>query len=279
MPGGGVGPGPGGVGPGSGGGFNTNAANTDGNMKAKLDAFYAAAFDPEKKELFTTEYRQGKTVRSVLGTLAHYTYPSFGRGKKYKIPHLGFRMALDPKGELLYVAYGTMLTYPANAAALAGAMHDRASAYGDIAVYDLKQIRAGKTDDGKVIEDDGELKPVATISLRSTIHGMELSADGKNLYVLVTTGNTKKVSSLVLFDTETRKESKRHSLTAPVIDLAKSSDGKHLLIIEDMDAKTKSSNVIFFDMAAWAQIKTTPLRDGPVLDVAPLASGGASKAP
>ena len=78
----------------------------DGNMKAKIDSFFAAAFDIPKKELYTIEYRAGLNNR-VSGTLRRYSYPEFRSLGRYKLPQLGFRMAIDSKGELLYVAAAT----------------------------------------------------------------------------------------------------------------------------------------------------------------------------
>ena len=264
---------PGGAGP---GGFGGNGGNFDGNMKMKLEGFYTAAFDIEKKEVFTLEHRL--VAGKLLGTLRRYGYPGFIALNKYNIPHLGFRSALDSQGELLYVAVTTAKSNPLSEA---GVYHDRASAVGDIAIYDLKALRDGKSGDGKALEDGtdlkpAELKPVAIISVKSLIQGMELSDDGKSLYVLTTHGSgAKRVSTITLYDTADRKEAKHKDLPELSRDLAKAGDGKNLLVIEEMKPKTKASGVLFFATDTFSQTKTAALRDGPALDVAGHSSGSA----
>ena len=144
--------------------------------------FYTGAIHPDKTELFTIEYRAGASGK-ILGALQRYSTPNFASLGKYNLAHLGFRVVIDPQAEVLYLAYAT-----APNASLAAAQNDRASATGDIAVYDLKALRDGKSGDGKAVENGGEIKPVATIPIKHTIHGLELSPDGKSLYVLVTSG-------------------------------------------------------------------------------------------
>jgi len=237
-------------------------------MKAKIDEFFTAVFDTEKKELITLEFREAKAGR-VTGYLQRYSYPDFRSVGKYKLPHLGFRAALDAKNEQLYVAVTTTPTKP-----LEDARFDRAFAIGDVAVYDLKAVREGRAADGKPLADDAVLAPVGTFGFRSIkIHGMEVSGDGKNLFVL-TTNTTSKKAALISFDTATRKEAKRNDLTDPVIDLVSAGDGKNLFVVEDLSPKTKGSRVLGFDMSAFGQpVKTIKLIDGAALNVAPFAGG------
>ena len=97
------------------------------------------------------------------------------------------------------------------------------------------------------------------------------------MYVLLThTVGTKKASSLILIDTATRKEVKeKPNLPELARDLTQSPDGKTLIIIDDMNAKLKTmGGVTFFDTASLTRLKSVSLRDGPTLDVAPLAGGG-----
>jgi hypothetical protein len=237
---------------------------TNGNQKARLDAFLTAAFDLDKKDLFTVELRQGP--RGSAGTLHRYTYPDFSGDSSYHLSHIGFRSVIDPKAGLLYVAYATTLT-----AFTEGTPQDRITAVGSVAVYDLNAIREKKTADGKPLADGADLKPVATITLASRIHGMELSEDGKSLYVLVTpTG--KKTGSLWLIDTEKRSIAKRAELGEPVRDLVKSSDGKSLLVLESDPVKGKYG-VSFFDPKEWNKVKTTSIPKAMPIDVAPMADG------
>jgi hypothetical protein len=259
---GGAGAGPGAVaGP---GGF-TGTDFADGNIKAKLDPFFSAAFDTEKKEVIALEPR---TVGARMqGTLRRYSYPDFRDLGKLKMASVGFRCALDAKNELLYVA---LATNPDKV--LIEAATDRASALGTVVVFDLKQARDGKGADGKDLTD---IKSVGTFGLpQSRIHGLEVSGDGKTLYVLATNASTKKVSLMAL-DTATKKDAKPPiALTDPVRDLVSGGDDRTLIVIEELKPM-KGSRVLVYDTNAWGRpLKTLPMRDGPTLDVAPLAGGG-----
>ncbi len=255
MPGPGPQPGPG----------DPPAGNGDGNLKLKIEGFYTAAFDSEKKEVYTIDARQ-LDPRTVKGSLRRYSYPDFKTLNRFKLPQLGVRATLDAKAGLLYVATVT------NPIAAQLDQRDNASASGDIAIYDLKPIRDGKTADGKVLDDGSELKPVL-ISVKQMIHAIELSADGKMLYVLITGSALPKKSYVVVIDTELRKETSRKVLPELAKDMAKASDGKNLLIIEEF-AKTKTASVLTFDTAAMAAINPVSF-SGAVVDVAPLIGGGA----
>jgi hypothetical protein len=250
---------PGGTNPGG------TAAKTDGNLKARIDAFLTASFDPAAGDFYTCEPR--KTATTMAGTLRRYTYPDFRPAGSYKMASAGFRSAIDARGALLYVAYVT------NILSAEGQPTERLAAVGSVAVYDLRAIRGQKTADGKPLEDGKDVKPVATIPVAHKIYGMELSEDGKSLYVLTTHGTTKKTPVLIAYDTATRKEAKRYEqFTEPARDMVKAADGKGLIIIE-APAKDKSSRVISFDPTAWAKVNTTKFHDAAVLDVAPLVDG------
>ena len=205
--------------------------------------------------------------------LQRYSLPNFVTVNKFKLAHLGFRAVLDPQAEVLYVAFATS---PGPQLAQMLVDRDRASATGDIAVYDLKALRDGKSGDGKAIEEGGELKPVATISIKHLIQGVELSSDGKSLYVLMTAGTTKRVSSIVVIDTEKRQEikEKRKDLPELARDLSKAGDGKNLIIIEEMKAKAKvvpRSVLRYRDVATGAAGHASRWCH---TDVAALSSGG-----
>jgi hypothetical protein len=263
-----IGPGPGVGQPGGGrpdfpGGFagGGTAGNTDGNMKTKLDAFITSAYDAENNEFYTIAPRQIAAGR-FGGTLYRYNYPAFNTQNKLNLAQLGFRAVVDSKGSRLYAAVAS------NALSVSPQMNDRASAVGNVAVYDLKALRDAPPKDGT------ELKPVATISIGATIQGLELSADGKSLYVLQTagTGNARK-SALVRYDTETRKENKREVLPALALDFTKGPDGKTGYIVSAYAPREKQSGVVLFDLEQWSPIKTLTVREGATLDVAALNGG------
>lgn len=254
---------PGGVG-------NPAGATGDGNRKAKIESFYAAAFDTENQELYTIDARP-TDPRTRKGWLRRYSadFKVLGR---YHLPQMASRAVIDPKAGLLYAA---TVTNPTSAEAL-NHLHllDNASGSGDIVIYDLKQVRNGKTADGKELKDGTELKPVATVTIKHLIHALELSDDGKSLYVLTTsTVGTKKTSSLLTVDTETRKSTST-PLPKPARDMAKSGDGKGLIVIEEFSASAKGASVGTFDFASASLINVVSF-PGAVVDVAPIKSGGA----
>ncbi|HEY1187951.1 MAG TPA: hypothetical protein VGE74_09850, partial [Gemmata sp.] len=199
-------------------GGNPTASTGDGNRKAKIEQFYAAAFDTENNELFTIDERRFDG-RFRKGWLRRYSadFKVLGR---YHLPQMATRAVIDPKAGLLYAV---SVTNPDKS------IIDNGGGIGEIAIYDLKQIRDKKTADGKDLKDNAELKPVATIGPRRMINAIELSADGKSLYVLTTTTTAKKTSSLVVIDTETRKSTST-PLNVPVRDMVKAGDGKNLII-------------------------------------------------
>ncbi|MFM8272230.1 MAG: hypothetical protein ACKODX_07825, partial [Gemmata sp.] len=267
VAGGGMNPQPG-PGPGPGPGPN-QSGTTDGNLKIKIDTFYAGAFDAEKKEVFTvTDKVEGQLVK---GYLARFSYPDFKRLGRFKLPQPASRVVIDSKAGLLYAATIT------NIKAAGLNLLDRSAASGNVAVYELKPIRDGQSTDGKKLEDGSELKPLGTVTVGQRIQGMELSADGKTLYVLVSgTGTTPaaRKSSIVVIDTETRKElaPQRKTLAEPCWDMVKTADSKKLLLLE-LPGKNGSASVVEMDLPTLAVISTTAF-PGAVLDSASRNGGG-----
>ena len=244
----------------------------DGSLKIKLDPFFTAAFDADKKDVFTLDARPNDA--RLKGALQRYEYPSFKLLGRYKLPQAASRCVIDSKNGLLYVATVTNL----QTSLQNGQMNsiDRSTASGDISIYDLKPIRDGKTADGKALSDGAELKPVATLPIKQTINGLELSADGKTLYVLTTgtvVGTTTRKSTMVIIDTETRKESPRKPLAELAWDMTKTGDGKHLLIME-VPGKNKSASVVTFNTSTLSVTDPSQL-PGTLCDIAPLTAGGA----
>jgi hypothetical protein len=262
LPGGGQPPFPGGGQPGGG-----TPANTDGNLKTQIEAWMTGAFDTANDEFYAVSVRNLPQNR-FAGTLYRYDTAKFSSVGSYKIPHVGFRSTIDAKAGLLYVAFAT------NPSTLANQQMSNASTAGDIAVYDLKAVRTGKSADGKPLEVGGDLKPLATVSVKSVIQGMELSADGKALYVLVTggTGAARK-SHVVQIDTATNKEAKRKELPEQASEMTKSSDGKTLYIVQEIN-RNNTSGVFLFDPVNMQTVKTVPIRTGRAFDVTALTGGG-----
>ncbi len=195
--------------------------NADGRLKHKIDTFYTAAFleQKEQKAFFTITSRQEKT--KLLGTLTWHEYPSFTPKGSYKLPHLATRAVIDSDKGLLYVTTTSNLP----AATINPLQYDLVSLIGDIHVFELSSIIDG------TIPPGAELKPLATIPIGKSIHGLELSNDGKFLFVASTT--TSKTSSVLKIDTETRKATGTPlALPEPVWEMRKTADGKSLLILD-----------------------------------------------
>ena len=138
-------------------------------------------------------------------------------------------------------------------------------------IFDLTAIRDGKVKDG------GDLRPIATIGVGRNIRGLELSPDGKSLFVVSsTTGKTPK-SFLAVYETETRKPStEAKTLDRAAWDMCKAPDGKHLLIV-DMVESGNASSARLVDMATLTEVKSLNLQ-GAANDVA-ATSGGHFAAP
>jgi len=238
--------GPGRGGPGGdlgqpGGGFgggqgDTNpppvGANVDGYLKAKIEPFFSGAFDPEKKEFFAFSSSANRNVIST--TLHRYNVAeSFNKAGSFKVHHFVSRAVIDPAKGLLYAA---TITRP-SVATLGGQTMDQTTGVGDVVVYDLDAIRSDKVKDG------GDLKSVHTFGLGKKICGLELSPDGKSLFVVTTVGSGKTHKSFLnVYDTETRKPvNQPTALEAPAWTASRSSDGKFLLIMDMVEPGSKTA--------------------------------------
>jgi hypothetical protein len=147
---------------------------------------------------------------------------------------------------------------------------DQTADVGDVVVYDLNAIRGDKVKEG------GDLKPIYTLGMGKTICGLELSGDGKSLFVVTRTGSKTHKSYLTIYDTETRKPANPPTaLEAPAWTASRSSDGKYLLIVDMVDAGSKTataSKLRVYDMTNGKKIKDLPLQ-GVGNDIAATASG------
>ncbi|MCS6867050.1 MAG: hypothetical protein RMJ56_03455 [Gemmataceae bacterium] len=259
--------------PGSGNPGTNPPATTDGNLKAQITPFVAAAFDTKNNDFYTAELRP-VGPNSFQGTLRRYSYPELQTITKFKLSHVPFRMVIDPQAGLLYAAIVT------NGVTLKPQEYDRPSASGRIAIYDLKAIRDNKTPDGKPLPDNSEIKPVATIEIGKRIQGIELSADGKKLYVLASTTSAPRKSAIMVVDTEKRKlvDEKPKELSVVAADMVSVGDKKHVYIIQDV-TRENTSGVVLYDLTNLTEVKVTPFRipngAAKVLDVAPLVNGDA----
>ncbi len=238
-----VGPGPGpgmqpGFGPGGQPGFgpgnDPNAApagvNADGNSRIVIPSFFTAAFDEQNNAFYTITFRQDKG--RTLGLLRAYEYPTFAKQGSYKIPHLGTRAVVDSTKRLLYVATSNNPT-----GTVAQQQFDLAVATGDVHVFDLNMLKSGG------VPDEGELKPVATITIGKPIRGLELSPDGSALFVATSSQLGGKVKSyLYKIDTGTRKQALSKE-NKPIWEMRKSADGKNLLVLESPTGPGEGSTV------------------------------------
>jgi hypothetical protein len=236
---------------------------------ATLAAFYAIAHDPDRNDAFAVGIReQGRGI----GVLTRYSTPGYKKEGEYVLPGLATRVALDQKKGLLYAA----VSNPTGAAltTVLASMYDRAEAVGNVHVYDLNAIRAGK------VELLATLKPAGTISVGAWVVGMELSADGKSMFVAALTTTTKGSSAELLHvDTTTQKVIKRMSLPDPVGDMRYAADGKTLLLVgmpfgaRGQLVPTKTVGLLLVDPVKWAKVKTVALPAGAAQDVFPLKGG------
>ena len=207
----------GGIGGQPGGGFGGQPA-TVGRLAKEISPFFAGAFDNEKKELIVINGRLANG--RVAGELHRYSYPGFKSEGTMKIASLATRMAIDSKNGLLYATTST-----ATQAAISPHQYDRPVSIGDIVVYDLGLLRAGK------IEEKAELKPTATIVVGKFIRDIVLSDDGKTLYVLTTSTTQmpqKAKCEVLAIDTTDRKVTKTKALPEPAWGMVRSEDGKNL---------------------------------------------------
>lgn len=190
-----------------------------GKLNNKLPPFFAGAFDTEKKELIVVGIRAVGARQA--GTLQRFSYPDFRSQGTVNIPSVGTRAAIDPAKGLLYVTTAGAL----NPAALAMGQFDKPVFLGDVAVYDLAQLRNRKPD------EKGDFKPAAVITVNKMIRDIALSNDGKSLFVLTsTTVQGRPQSQLTQFDTTDRKVVKSKALTAPAWEMVRSPEGDKLYI-------------------------------------------------
>ena len=206
-----------------------------GKLAAGLtNPFNAGAFDTEKKELVVVGFRRAGNRQA--GTIQRYSYPDFKQqGTTVNIPSTATRAAIDSQKGLLYVTTVGAGIDPNPV------QFDRPAFIGDIAVYDLAQLRSGKFD------EKTELKPVATISIGATknaIRDISLSGDGKSLFVMTSTQTGKLVSQVLRIDTAERKIGKSVILPNPGWDMLPSPDGKKLFVTANMPAGAASPLMI-----------------------------------
>jgi len=238
-------------------------ALTDGNRKAAIDEFFAGAFDGEKKEFISFVAKSSARGFTSTHLKRHNVAEGFSEMGTYKMPHFVSRAVIDPSKELLYVATIMRPTSQTMSQTL-----DPAVGVGDVEIFDLKPIREGK------VKDKAELKPLHSISVTGgAIRGLELSNDGKSLFVLTTTTATKgRKSYLRKYETETRKlTGEPKVLDEPALTMRKSPDGKYLLVAE-VTEQGKSSFVRVLDTTNLGQAKKLPLQ-GIANDVAATAGG------
>jgi len=261
--GGGLKPGSGGPGGGSfgqpgGGQVDPNpppsGAIVDGTRKADVGHFFAGVFDPAKKELITFSSQARNNVVSTRLNRFDAT-KNFTSEGSYKVPHFVSRAVVDSDKGLLYVA---TINRP-SVSSLMTQQYDQAAGTGDVQVFDLNLLREDKVKNG------AELKPLATLVVGKTIRGLELSKDGKLLYVATTTVPSKSAkadptSYLFVFETETRKPTSPATvLPVAVWDMRLSPDGKALLIIDMVDKDNTTSSAHLLDPASLKEIKKVAL--------------------
>jgi hypothetical protein len=240
---------------GAGGGYVVPA------LAGRVEPFFAIAFDAEKGEVYTVAPRPISGTKTG-GTLRRYSYPDFLPKGQWKITRMATRATIDPVNGKLYLASVT-----APNAALAALKNDRATATGDVDVFDLGAIRTGKAEEGS------ELKTAAIFSAASPIRGLDVSPDGKTLTILVSrqpaSGKSGK-ATLRQYDTAERKLIREKDLPNPAWDMTRSADGKMFLITEfplnDRQA------LLAYDPATLAP-KTLTLPAGIVSDIAPGPDG------
>ncbi len=197
---------------------------TVGKLAAQLNGtFFAGGFDTEKRELVVVGLRTVGGVRQA-GTIQRYSYPDFKLLGTVNIPSVATRAQLDSAKGLLYV---TTVGGGINPAALSFSQFDRAAFIGDVAVYDLAQVRSAKSDDKM------DLKPVATIQvgfLKNLVRDIVLSRDGASLFVLTAPQVGKGKSQVLQVNTADRKTVKTVDLPNTGWEMVSSPDGQKLFI-------------------------------------------------
>ncbi|MBY0455782.1 MAG: hypothetical protein K2V38_00435, partial [Gemmataceae bacterium] len=249
---------------------DNGAPGGDANLKVKIDPFQAAAFDTDKSEVYTFSERLIDPI-TRKGELRRYSYPDFKVVKsRLKLPTQVSRAVIDPKAGKLYAA---TVTSTRTQLRPDEPEFNRTLVVGNIAIYDLKPIQDGKTADGKILEDNAELKPVKEIPLARPILAMELSADGKSLYVLTTVGTgLKQQSAILTIDTEKQTKGAEKTLSERTRDMVRTADGKGLLLVADMHQKNQTTAVPTFDPVAQVVAQNPVIFPGAVMDLVP---GGA----
>jgi len=206
------------------GGPSGDAGYVTPALAATIEPFFAIAFDTDKSEVYTVSH-QMVTNNKATYKLNRYSYPDFTPKGDWKLPSFGFRAALDPVGGKLYLA-----TTPLTPAVYAQKGDRVLAGAGEIAVYDLADVRSGKA---KV---RSELKPAATITAPGPVRGLDVSSDGKVLTVLssraAAAGKSGK-ANLRQYDTADRKMIKETELPNPAWDLVRSPNGRQFVVIED----------------------------------------------
>ena len=225
-------------------------------LAGQVKPFYAIAFDVEKGDVYTVSPHP--IAENTTGTLRRYAYPNFKLKGEYHLPNLATRAVLDPAAGLLYLASVTN-----GNPRVANEAFDRSSAIGNVQIFDLNSIRSG------TIAQSAAIKPTATVTLNQVINGMELSPDGKSLYVVTSHKmNNKTISTLRWISTGEQKSVKYQELPDFALDMCLSADKKHLLLIENLKVKGAPSNVRVFDTVNWSF--DTPIQlPGSASDIAP----------
>ena len=237
-------------------------AATRPNLANKIEPFYSFAFDNERSEFYTIAMRQDpKYPQRALGELRRYSYPDFKQKSAFRIPNLGTRAVIDSKSGLLFIAAATnqnrmVLTNLWNMA------YDRAFGTGDVHVFDLKPIQDGK------VADESDLKPTGSMPMNGTIRGLELSNDGKFLFVAVTRSAGGRSKTFIRkFEAADRKFIKEVALPEEALDVRKSADGKKLIAIEYDSTNRKPKVQIMICDPETLEVKTKR-SPGIVTDVA-----------
>lgn len=192
-----------------------------GTLKTKIKPFFAGAFDAEANEFVAVGKRMAGT--RAAGTIERYSLPDFKAKGTVHIPNAGTRAVLDTKKGLLYVSTVGTTVSPMF---LDRDQYDRPAYTGDVAVYDLAPLRAGK------VEEKSDVKPVATVAVGRTIRDLVLSEDGKSLYVLSTFGppGPKGKAQVAVIDTAERKIGKPKDLPESATQMCRSADGQKLYV-------------------------------------------------
>jgi hypothetical protein len=224
-------------------------------LTTKLSEFYAIAFDIEGGEVYTVSSRAG----GAKGTLHRYTYPDFKSKGNYNIPSCATRAVIDSKSGQLFLA---SVTNPTQTFLSSG--FDRAHAVGNLQIYDLGAIRKAET--------NTDIKPAATLNVGHIIRGLELSADGKSVYLAVSTPSAKNKTSIRQVDVAERKVVKDKDIPEPIVDMCLTADGTELWLTEYATQATAHPKVTIFDPATWSITKTITL-PGPTTDIAPTKGG------